>query len=132
MPINTERVIFQKIFDWIYLNKRVSWDYPFTVSILKEVSLTLISNINLINNIGYRIIATHTINLDKLIYPGAKNIMIKRLKHLNNIVQDKLKDLHMFYNLWDYKNLCLPWSIINLPKRLIKYISCKFIAKVLT
>ena len=95
MPINAERVIFQKIFDWAYLNKRVSWDYPFMASILKRGGLTVRSNINLINNIGYGINATHTINLDKLIYPRAKNIMIKRLKHPNIIIQDKQKDLHM-------------------------------------
>jgi hypothetical protein len=121
MPIKAEQIIFKKIFDKEYFNQRENYDYRFMASILKNGGLIARHNLNLVNNIGWRL-GTHNINeKDKHKYELVKKFKIE-LKHPKKVIQNKFKDSHLFFNLWDDKNLRMPRLLINLPIRLINYL----------
>ena len=79
------------IFDNVYNNIYDTWDYQLVFSCLINNGLNIVSNINLITNIGFGCNATHTIKKNKLSeIPFAK--MNFPLVHPRLIIRDSLAD----------------------------------------
>ena len=56
---------WEYVFDRMYTNKYDTWDIAWTFTLLKENGLAITPTVNLISNIGYGNLATHTRSLDK-------------------------------------------------------------------
>ena len=127
LPIKAEQEIFRKIFDREYSNKRQDWGYRFMACVLKNGGLTVRANVNLVNNIGFGKESTNSIKDDgKLTYNPSQKIISNRIIHPKKVVQNRFKDSHFFFNLFDDKNIRFPWKFINLPMRIIRYILRRF------
>ena len=101
---------WENIFDSIYYKSEPNtWDYQWTYTCFKNSGLTIIPNINLINNIGFDVEATHTKNgLSQTIN---KELKLKEsgifpIKHPITIVRSKSADnLIEFINYSGYPKL---------------------------
>lgn len=94
---NQEEAFFrEKNFDAIYYNKFNTWDYQWAFARLSNNGLSIVPNINLVCNMGFREDATHTKQKnDKR--TNIKNFEINfPLLHPKFIVRDKISDDRYF------------------------------------
>jgi len=123
LPNKVEQKYWKKIFDLTYANKLDTWDYSFIACILAKGGLIARSNVNLVSNIGYGKKATHTTYEDsKHSNRTVQGTIGKKLKHPKKVAQEESKDFKMFYNRFDDPNLRMPWLMLNLPMRIVRYI----------
>ncbi len=85
-----------KIFDQIYNKEIDTWDYQWVYSVWKQNGLSIIPNVNLISNIGFRDDATHTKSPNKLANKQLQTL--KKIKHPQKIIQSKKADNYFLYN----------------------------------
>ena len=108
---NTEKIFWTKIFDNLkYHGIPDTWDFQWSFTHFLYNKLTIIPNVNLINNIGFDSEATHTLSsppntkIDKNLLP---------LKHPKFIIRDKSADEYFFKN---HVKLSFLKKIINIFK----------------
>jgi hypothetical protein len=119
-----ERQYWSSVFDKVYLNQIDTWDYPFITCLWKKGGFNIIPNVNLVSNIGFGENATHTIfAFDK--YSNIAVSSIGRLTHPNKVEQCMAADKYTFDNLFEGKNSRMPWLLLNLPIRILKYFVLK-------
>ena len=121
---------YKKIFDKVYKEKIDTWDYQWLYSRLLNQGISIHPNVNLVQNIGFGIDASHTKNGDNKIRNNlAKNLQFP-LNHSIFKLVNKNADEYIFENVINRKNLL---SIIIrilkciLPKKVIK--SLKYLRK---
>ncbi len=121
-PDEVERKYWKKIFNLSYVKKIDSWGYPFIACMMKQSSLTVTPNSNLISNIGFGEESTHTKDPnDKL-----NNLPTKKLEkistHPKNIESDVEADAYDFnFNIKE-KNLGFPKNFFSIFMRITKFI----------
>jgi len=101
-----------KSFDSVYLNKVDTWDYQFGFLMLKSNRLCLTSNVNLIENIGFNLEATHTKSRMALEATNSIEALRWPLQHPDGIHVDYEKD--------DYINMVYSSYLIRYFIRIIK------------
>jgi len=105
-----------KIFDKVYKGEINTWDYQLLYSRWVVRGLSVHPNINLVQNIGFRIDSTHTTNSNsKLKNVSAKDMKFP-LKHPIFVIPDKIADEHTF------KNVIQEETYLTIIKKIIKYI----------
>jgi len=119
-PDKIERKYWSSIFDKVYLNQIDTWDYPFMVSLWNKGGLNLIPNVNLVSNIGFGPEATHTISINDKNSNLSVGV-IGELKYSAEIEQCQIADKYTFNITFGGKNLRMPWILLNLPTRILKY-----------
>lgn len=77
-----------KNIDEVYYNQLNTWDYQFTYSRLINSGLSIIPKVNLVNNIGFNIEATHTTRKPKAFDNIQRSINVQELKHPKAIIPD--------------------------------------------
>ena len=115
-----EKKYWEKIFDNVLKRKIDSWAYVWTCCVWRKNGLTIIPKKNLIENIGFDMNATNTID-NKKIYKKASELKLK--KNLNfkiSISPLKENDAFVFENHFKGKYSLWPWMIIKLLKMFAK------------
>ena len=115
-----ERQYWSNIFDKIYLNQIDTWDYPFIACLWNKGGLNIIPNVNLVSNIGFGKDATHTTSINDKNSNLSVGV-IGELKHPAKIEQCQIADKYTFNITFGGKNLRMPWILLNLPIRILKY-----------
>jgi len=126
-PDKIERRYWTKIFDKVYENKIDTWDYQFVASLWYKGKggFNLTPNTNLITNIGFGKIATHTTNFtDRRSLIPIKSI--GDITHPKNLRQCLVADKYSFDNVFGGWKLRLPWSLFYLIIRILKFCFKKF------
>ena len=113
-----------RIFNRAYRNEIDTWDYQWTACIWFYGGLTATPNVNLIKNIGFGDDATHTNLLNQNQIELQEGFM-SSIVHPNEIKLDTEADTYVFDNHFGGKELRFPYSLTNLPRRLLKFISRK-------
>lgn len=116
---------YMKIFDKAYKGEIDTWDYQWLYSRLINRGISIHPNINLVQNIGFGIDASHTKNVDKKIRNNlAKNLQFP-LKHPIFKLFNKIADEYIFKNVIDRK------SCLSIIIKILKYILPKKVIKLL-
>ncbi len=79
------------IFDKIYSNQINTWDYQWTFANWINNSLCILPNINLVSNIGFGMVSTHTSNVSKFSQMEADAMQFP-LKHPPYMILDTISD----------------------------------------
>ncbi len=87
---------WQQKFDDVYTGKTDSWAYPWMFSCWKGKKLTVLPKKNMIHNIGFSEMATHTKTLDPLQAKLAVHSVDYPLVHPTRIVQNVKADYYAF------------------------------------
>lgn len=99
---SAERRYWKKIWNRLYLyGKPNTWDYQWTFSCMINNGLTVLPNVNLVDNIGFGLDATHTHQASGLPRtPGVDGLGLQSipLVHPDFIVADREADLYTFYH----------------------------------
>jgi hypothetical protein len=119
-PDKIERKYWSSVFDKVYFNQIDTWDYPFMASLWNKGGLNLIPNVNLVSNIGFGPEATHTISINDKNSNLSVGV-IGELKYSAEIEQCQIADKYTFNITFGGKNLRMPWILLNLPTRILKY-----------
>lgn len=83
-------------FKSVYYHQIDTWDHQWTFAVLNNEGLSIIPNINMISNIGFREDATHTSSVNS-VYANAKaDEMVMPMIHPKEIYIDKTADLYFF------------------------------------
>lgn len=93
---STEEVQYwQDIFERLYtLNEPNTWDYAWTFTCWLNRGLTVLPNVNLVTNIGFRSDGTHTFGENKLANMPVADI--GKLQHPLFIARDRAADMYTF------------------------------------
>lgn len=121
VPDKIERKYWSNIFDLMYRNKFDTWDYPWTASVWYGNGLTATPHVNLVTNIGFGPDSSHTTSSDS---PLARisTYAIGELIHPDFITQNQTADRYVFDHVFGGKNRRLPWSLLNLPRRMGRFV----------
>jgi hypothetical protein len=86
---------WQDIFERLYsLNEPNTWDYAWTFTCWLNRGLTVLPNVNLVSNIGFRSDGTHTLGETNLANMPVEDI--GKLQHPPFIARDKAADMYTF------------------------------------
>jgi len=126
-PDKIERKYWTKIYDIVYENKIDTWGYQFVESLWYKGKgrFNLTPNTNLITNIGFGKIATHTIN-----YNDRRSLI--PIKSIGNITHPKKLQLCIVANKYSFDKvfggwkLRLPWFLFFFILRILKFCFKKF------
>lgn len=92
-----EVTYWQDIFEQLYkTGKPNTWDYPWTFTCWQNSGLTILPNVNLVSNIGFRSDGTHLKNESKFAQLPVKDI--QEIRHPLFVVRDKIADQYTFDN----------------------------------
>ncbi|CCI32780.1 hypothetical protein [Microcystis sp. T1-4] len=89
-----------KIFQTTYDNKNDSWAYRWTFSCWIQNGLTILPNVNLVSNIGFREDATHTIGSKSRLANLTVKEMNFPLKHPPFLIRDEAADSYTQKNIF--------------------------------
>ncbi|GBL17045.1 hypothetical protein MTo_04372 [Microcystis aeruginosa NIES-1211] len=89
-----------KIFQTTYDNKNDSWAYRWTFSCWIQNGLTILPNVNLVSNIGFREDATHTIGSKSRLANLPVKEMNFPLKHPPFLIRDEAADSYTQKNIF--------------------------------
>jgi hypothetical protein len=120
LPDKVERRYWKNIFDLVYKKKIDTWDYSFTASILKKRGLVATPNVNLVSNIGFDQDGTHVKIFDEKI----ASLPIEALTefyHPKKIEQDYKADIYIFDYHYGGRNLRMPFLLLYLSIKILKY-----------
>ncbi len=112
-----ERRYWKYIYNMVILGKIGTWDYQWLFSIWFNDGVCISPNVNLIKNIGFNNVGTHTVGDDVL---GLSNIelnSLSKLIHPDKVVIDKKADSYVF------RNFINPPFFLYLYKKLIFLLS---------
>jgi hypothetical protein len=116
---------YMKIFVKVYKGEIDTWDYQWLYSRLINGGISVHPNINLVQNIGFGIDASHTKKCDKKIRNNlTKNIQFP-LKHPVFKLYNKIADEYIYKNVIDRK------SCLSIIIKILKYILPKKTIKLL-
>jgi len=95
------------IFQHAYENKIDTWDYPWTFSCWIQSGLTIIPNVNLISNIGFRAESTHTkyrsrfanMSVTDMDFPLRHPPFVIKNREADNFVQKTHFELNIFLRI---------------------------------
>jgi hypothetical protein len=85
--------IFEKLYT---MGEPNSWAYPWTFTCWQNSGLTVLPNVNLVSNIGFRSDGTHLKSESKLAHLPVKDI--QEIRHPSFVVRDKIADQYTFDN----------------------------------
>jgi hypothetical protein len=86
---------WHNIFEQLYkIGEPNTWDYPWTFTCWQNSGLTLLPNVNLVSNIGFRSDGTHTLGESSLANLPAQDI--GDIRHPSFLVRDHLADEYSF------------------------------------
>lgn len=102
-----------------------TWDYQWSFACLINDGLSIIPKTNLVENIGFGIDASHTINDNKKIRNNLSKNLQFPLKHPIFKLSNKIADEYIFKNVIDRK------SYLSVIIKMLKYILPKKIIKLL-
>ena len=95
---------WQNIFEDLYVTgKPNSWAYPWTFTCWQNSGLTILPNVNLVSNIGFRADGTHTLVDSGLADLPSKDI--GNICHPSFLVRDRFADEYTFDNHFDGKSM---------------------------
>ena len=122
MQDGVERRYWSKIFKRVRAAKIDSWAYPWTACVWFRGCLTATPNVNLVSNIGFGPDSTHTAFSDSP-FANMKTSPMDEIIHPAIIAQDTAADRYVFDYHFGGKSRRFPYSIVNLPRRLIGLIN---------
>ena len=93
------RSIFEEMFN--RRDQRNIWDYLWTLSVWQNSGLTILPNVNLISNIGFRADGTHTLGESKLANLPVQDI--GEIHHPSFLVRDREADQYTFDHVFGGK-----------------------------
>ena len=85
--------IFEKLYT---MGEPNSWAYPWTFTCWQNSGLTVLPNVNLVSNIGFRSDGTHLTSESKFAHLPVKDI--QEIHHPSFVVRDKVADQYTFDN----------------------------------
>lgn len=91
----TEYQYWKKKFDNVFKGNIDTWDYQLAMAFWMQKGLSILPNVNLVSNIGFRPDATHTKFKDNSVSMVTQS-MIFPLRHPRDVVRDEKKDYHTF------------------------------------
>jgi len=112
-----ERKYWEKIFDSLYQQKNVHWDYAWQASCWFYEGLTATPNRNLVSNIGFGAGASNTTNPNSPL-ANMPTAAIGEVRHPAAITQHAVADRYDFDHNFGGKNQRFPWSLLHLPRRI--------------
>ena len=90
-----EVTYWQNTFEQLYkTGKPNTWDYPWTFTCWQNRGLTVLPNVNLVSNIGFRSVGTHTVSDSKLADLPVQDF--GKIIHPSFFVRDRLADEYTF------------------------------------
>jgi hypothetical protein len=90
------------IFEKMYVdNTPDSWAYPWTFTCWQNSGLTVLPNVNLVSNIGFRSDGTHTTEVSKFANMPVKDI--GEIVHPSFVIRNSCADRYTFENLFNPK-----------------------------
>lgn len=88
---------WHNIFEQLYkIGEPNTWDYPWTFTCWQNSALTILPNVNLVSNIGFRSDGTHLTSESKFANLQVKDII--EIRHPSFVVRDKVADQYTFDN----------------------------------
>ena len=88
---------WHNIFEQLYkTDEPNTWDYPWTFTCWQNSGLTILPNVNLVSNIGFRSDGTHLTSESKFANLQAEDIT--EIRHPSFVVRDKVADQYTFDN----------------------------------
>ena len=113
---NNTRSYWLNIFKTMKEKKIDTWDYQWTFTLWSNNQLTVLPNVNLIENVGFGEDATHTVGESE--FANLKAFDIALQKHPNTIIQNK--DADTFTSKLIFNEKTIFERIINKVKKFIK------------
>tara|TARA_Y100000589_G_C27125733_1_gene618435 strand:- start:170 stop:1165 length:996 start_codon:yes stop_codon:yes gene_type:complete len=110
-----ERNYWQNIFDISYNNNIDSWAYPWLASLWYAEKITVTPEKNLVSNIGFDGLATHTKN-------RFSNSANQKTFYLGNIIDNNLIEINLEADNYTFKNHFFETYDSNLLEKIIKKI----------
>ena len=102
---DAEVKIWQENFQNVYDGKVDTWDYQWTLACWLHSGLTILPNVNSIDNIGFGAEATHTTSSVSKYANMPTQAISFPLQHPQFLVRDSLADLYTHQNLFDFVSL---------------------------
>jgi hypothetical protein len=101
-PDNDERAFWEKLFDDSHAGNNDTWDYQWVATLVKNGSLTVMPQSNLVSNIGFDVDATHTKKWNSSLAIPTEPLSFP-LIHPAKIEADNRADRFIFKNLFPQK-----------------------------
>jgi len=120
-PDKVERHFWELIFERVHKEQIDSWAYPWVASTWYHGGLTVTPNMNLVSNIGFDEVSTHTSKKNSK-FSKMPTRKLGVLKHPKIIHRNLEADLWTFDYHFGGKNLRFPYNFIIFPSRLLSYI----------
>jgi hypothetical protein len=98
-----------------------TWDYSWTASTWYKGGLTATPNVNLVSNIGFSDVATHTKDKNSKL-SNIPTMKLGRIIHPKQVIIDIEADRFVFDNVFGGKYKCFPYNWFIFPYRVFKYI----------
>ena len=100
-----EVIYWHSIFEEMFMKRdqKNIWDYLWTLSVWQNSGLTILPNVNLISNIGFRYDGTHTLGESKLANLPVQDI--GEIRHPSFLVRDRLADEYTFDYVFGGKSM---------------------------
>jgi FAD/FMN-containing dehydrogenase len=110
---------WQAIFDQLcYQNHPDAWDYAWTLTCWRDRGLSIVPNVNLVSNIGFRDDATHTREVSDR--ANLSTTDIGEITHPRFLLRDALADRHTFDHVFGGIELALQQRWYNQIKKRLK------------
>lgn len=117
MPDPVERRYWAAIFERVKQQEIDSWAYPWTASVWYRGGLTATPNVNLVTNIGFGPVATHTVAAEN--QEGLPVEPLGPLTHPDRVEQDRNADRYVFdHHFGGRRQRWLPW-LLRQPRRIV-------------
>lgn len=101
---NDERAFWEKLFDASHAGNNDTWDYQWVATLIKNGSLTVMPQSNLVSNIGFDIDATHTKKWNSSLAIATEPLNFP-LIHPTKIEADNQADCFIFRSLFPQKTV---------------------------
>lgn len=82
---------WRRIFEWVYSGRLNTWAYRWSCAIWAQSGLTVLPNVNLVSNIGFDSVATHTMKKSELT-DMATEAMDFPIRHPPFVIRDAQAD----------------------------------------
>jgi len=116
------RRYWETIFNRVHRGEIDTWDYPWTASVWYFGGLTATPNVNLVSNIGFGEDSTHTDSAQSP-FANMPTGNLEHIKHPTSIQRNLDADNYTFDYHYGGINRRFPYSILNLPHRLVNFIN---------
>jgi hypothetical protein len=119
------REYWMKIFDTFYSGKIDTWDYPWTACVWYYGGLTATPNVNLVSNIGFGKLATHTTN-SKSPFSRMVTRPLNPIYHPKAVIKNNEADFYIFAQNYNKKNQIFIFEAIKDLIKKLKYLKHYF------